>query len=155
MLHISNAHRAPRIFVVRTLFEEYAASLDVDLCFQHFQEELDGMPGDYAPPDGCLLLAEHENHIAGCVALRKLDEAVCEMKRLYVRPAFRGRHIGRKLAEAVIARAQQRGYTTMRLDTLPSMERARVLYDRLGFKETAPYCMNPVEGALFMERALR
>ncbi len=136
------------------LFEEYEVELDFDLCFQHFQEELDGLPGAYAPPEGCLLLAEQEDWAVGCVALHKLEEGICEMKRLYIRPAFRGRTIGRLLTEAVIGQARGLGYDALRLDTVPSMERARALYARLGFREIAPYCLNPIEGAIYMERDL-
>ena len=154
MVTIREAHYQPYLDEVRMLFEEYEAELDFDLCFQHFQEELDGLPGAYAPPEGCLLLAEQEGQAAGCVALRKLEEGVCEMKRLYVRPAFRGHTIGRLLTEAVIGQARGLGYDALRLDTVPSMERARALYARLGFREIAPYCLNPIEGAIYMERNL-
>ncbi len=154
MTTIREAHYQPYLDEVRMLFEEYEAELDFDLCFQHFQEELDGLPGAYAPPEGCLLLAEQEGRAAGCVALRKLEEGVCEMKRLYVRPAFRGHTIGRLLTEAVIGQARGLGYDALRLDTVPSMKRARILYARLGFREIAPYCLNPIEGAIYMERNL-
>ena len=133
------------------LFEEYEAELDFDLCFQNFQAELDGLPGAYAPPTGCLLLAESEGQAAGCVALRKLEEGICEMKRLYVRPAFRGRRIGRLLAEALIGQARGLGYLAMRLDTVPMMARAQTLYDKLGFRDIAPYYTNPTEGARYLE----
>ncbi len=154
MVTIREAHYQPYLDEVRMLFEQYEAELDFDLCFQHFQEELDGLPGAYAPPEGCLLLAEQEGRAAGCVALRKLEEGVCEMKRLYVWPAFRGRTIGRLLTEAVIGQARGLGYDALRLDTVPSMERARALYARLGFREIAPYCLNPIEGVIYMERDL-
>ena len=151
MVTIREAHYQPYLDEVRMLFEEYEAELDFDLCFQGFQAELDGLPGTYAPPKGCLLLAEQEGRAAGCVALRRLEEGVCEMKRLYVPPAFRGHKIGRLLTESVIGQARGLGYAAMRLDTVPSMERARALYARLGFREIAPYCLNPIEGALYME----
>src|SRR5262249_44671101 len=138
----------------RGLFEEYAASLDVSLDFQNFDEELATLPGDYAPPNGHLLLAVWQGQAVGCVALRQLSEGVCEMKRLYVKQPFQGLKIGRALAEAVIRQAREGGYSHMRLDTLPSMGRARAMYASLGFREITPYRYNPVEGTAFMELVL-
>jgi GNAT superfamily N-acetyltransferase len=138
----------------RRLFEEYAASLDFDLGFQNFEKELANLPGDYAPPFGCLLLAFHEGNAAGCVALRRLEEGVCEMKRLYVRPAFRGLGIGKTLTEAIIRQAREMGYNAMRLDTVATMSKAQALYTSLGFVDIASYRFNPQEGARFMELRL-
>ncbi|HVF28460.1 MAG TPA: GNAT family N-acetyltransferase [Pyrinomonadaceae bacterium] len=139
----------------RELFVEYAESLGFDLCFQDFEKELAELPGDYAPPTGRLLLASVGGHLAGCVALRKIDNDTCEMKRLYVRPEFCGLNLGRKLAVAIIEEARQINYSRMRLDTLPSMSAAITLYRSLGFKEIEAYRHNPVSGAMFMELSLR
>jgi HAD superfamily hydrolase (TIGR01549 family) len=139
----------------RRLFREYETSLGIDLCFQNFEQELAELPGRYAPPRGALFLArDEENAIAGCVALRPLDEEVCEMKRLFVRATFRRRGAGRLLAEEAIREARRIGYRSMRLDTLPSMRQAIPLYRSLGFTGIAPYTENPVEGALFLEKEL-
>jgi len=141
---------ADDVAVVRALFEEYAASLGFSLCFQDFERELAALPGDYAPPRGCLLLAWVDGEAAGCVALRDLGSGVCEMKRLYVRPSRRGR----RLVEELLARARALGYTRMRLDTVPAMAAAQALYRSLGFREIPPYRDNPVPGATYMERRL-
>jgi len=139
---------------VRALFKEYAASLGVDLCFQNFEKELTSLPGDYDPPTGRLLVAVDETRLAGCVALRRIDDQVCEMKRLYVRPAYRGTGLGRRLAETVISAAREIGYAQMRLDTLPSMKEAINLYHSLGFVEIPSYRFNPLEGVKYLELAL-
>jgi len=140
--------------IIKGLFVEYADSLGFELCFQNFDEELANLPGDYATPDGCLLLATYRDKVAGCVGLRKLSDGICEMKRLYVRPDLQGLKIGRALAEAVIEQARSIGYARMRLDTVPSMEVARQLYISLGFNDIEPYRHNPIEGAVFMELKL-
>lgn len=139
----------------RELFLEYAQSLGFSLCFQGFDQELAGLPGDYAPPEGRLLLARYRDQLAGCVALHPLEPGICEMKRLYLRPQFRGRGLGRVLAETVIAEARGIGCRKMRLDTVePVMPNAVAMYRRLGFKEIEPYRVNPIAGALYMELEL-
>ena len=154
-MELVQAESAAQVEEARRLFEEYAAATGVDLCFQNFGQELAALPGDYAPPSGRLILARADDGAAaGCVALRGIDEGACEMKRLYVRPAFRGTGLGRTLAERVIAEARAVGYERMRLDTLPSMGAAIALYRSLGFREIEPYRFNPVGGSLFMELKL-
>jgi carbonic anhydrase len=134
----------------RELFLEYGASLGFSLCFQDFDAELARLPGEYAPPDGRLLLATYDGALAGCVALRRWADASCEMKRLYVRPAFRGTGLGRALAERVIAEGRAAGYARMLLDTVPTMTAALALYHAHGFRDVAAYRANPVPGATFM-----
>ena len=154
MARIVRAEKPAQITEARKLFEEYAASLGIDLSFQSFAQELAGLPGEYAPPEGRLLLATAEGKTAGCVALRKISDGICEMKRLYVRPGFQGKGLGKELAVAVIREARGMGYQRMRLDTLPSMAKAQALYVALGFREIAPYRYNPIEGTKFMELEL-
>ena len=143
---------------VRVIFREYADGLGVDLCFQHFEDELAGLPGDYAPPRGALLLARVDGELAGCCALRALDNAdypnASEMKRLYVRKAFRGFGLGRQLAEAALDAARRAGYDCVLLDTLDDMEAARALYEDLGFEDIPPYYHNPIPGAHYLKADL-
>ncbi len=157
MIKLSQAESAEDVAEARSLFEEYAAWLALDLCFQNFAEELDQLPGRYAPPSGRLLLAfdEDERRVAGCVALRELDQETCEMKRLYVRPRMRGRRLGRMLADSIIAEARGIGYRRMLLDTLPErMSEAVRMYRAMGFQTVEPYYHNPTDGVLYMELKL-
>ncbi|MBI2838892.1 MAG: GNAT family N-acetyltransferase [Acidobacteria bacterium] len=150
-LSIKPAETDTDLALARELFVEYAGTLGFDLSFQNFQQELAELPGHYSPPEGGLLLARVGEQPAGCAAFRNLLTGVCEMKRLYVRPAFRGRAVGAALALAVIAAARAAGYARMRLDTVPSMKAAISLYRQLGFSEIPPYRANPIPGALFLE----
>ena len=140
---------------VHAIFLEYAQSLKVDLCFQNFDEELRDLPGEYVEPRGALLLAQVNGEIAGCCALRPLDGCdysnAAEMKRLYVRPAFRGLGLGRQLAEAILDTARHAGYACVLLDTLDDMEAARALYEDLGFEEVPPFYHNPHAGAHYLK----
>jgi putative acetyltransferase len=142
------------IDAARELFREYAASLGHDLEFQGFSEELATLPGGYAPPRGRLLLAWERGAAAGCVALRPIEPGICEMKRLYVRPAYRGAGLGRRLAERIVREARGLGYGRMRLDTLPAMDGARALYQALGFRSIPAYRANPIDRAVFLELML-
>ena len=149
---------------VRRLFAEYGESLGFDLCFQGFDCELAELPGKYAPPGGCILLAVAADHVeneaiedqqlAGCVALRPINSDTCEMKRLFIRPAFRGTGLGRRLATEIVGRARRAGYRAMRLDTLNTMTEALTLYNSLGFVEIEPYYANPIATAVYLELAL-
>jgi putative acetyltransferase len=151
-------HTPEQLEAVRGIFREYAEGLGVDLCFQQFDEELAGLPGDYAAPRGALLMALVDGELAGCCALRPLDTAdypnAAEMKRLYVRRAFRGFGLGRQLAEAILDAARQGGYDSVLLDTLDDMEAARALYEELGFEEIPPYYHNPIAGAHYLKADL-
>lgn len=153
-IHILEAHEPAHLPTVIALFQDYAASLDISLDFQGFDAELATLPGDYQPPRGCLLLALVDGRPAGCVAMRRLEPGLCEMKRLYVRPAFRGLSLGRLLVGEVCERARRAGHAAMRLDTLPSMAGALAVYRSSGFRDIEPYCFNPHAGAVFLEKTL-
>src|ERR1051326_1874808 len=156
MLEMIQVETPEQIATTRELMMEYANWLEFELCFQGFEEEMKSLPGKYAPPAGRLLLALWDDYTAGVAALRPMSEpGLCEMKRLYARPEFRGREIGRKLAKSVIAEAVEIGYGRMRLDTIPGkMDRAIAMYREMGFREIAPYYETPVSRTLFMELAL-
>ena len=154
MVKIVSATTPAHIQVIGDLFREYEQCLQVDLCFQRFEEELVGLPGQYAPPQGALLLAVESGQEAGCVAMRPLSGKACEMKRLYVRPAHLGRGIGKKLAVTVIELARSAGYVRMRLDTLEKLKPALALYDSLGFEKRSAYYENPLAGVVYLEREL-
>lgn len=151
---IGPGHHGRAVAEVRALFEEYASGLGFDLEFQGFSAELETLPGAYAPPAGCLLLGGVDGEPAGCVGVRPLESAVCEMKRLYVRPRFRGTGLGRRLAAAAIEHARAARYSAMRLDTLAGMAEAHSFYQRLGFRRIEAYRQNPLPGAVFLELAL-
>ena len=144
-----------QIAQARELFLEYQKSLGIELCFQNFEQEVANLPGHYVPPDGRLLLAYFDGQLAGCVALHQWEPGICEMKRLYLRPSFRGKGLGRVIAERIISEARDIGYQQMRLDTIgPIMKDAVEMYRKLGFREIAPYRPNPVEGTMYMELQL-
>ena len=152
---LRQAESAEEMASIRELFLEYANSLGFSLCFQSFDHELASLPGDYAQPRGRLVLARQEGVAAGCVALHRLEDGICEMKRLYVRPQFRGRGLGKLLAQHIIREARALGYQQLRLDTVePTMREAVAMYRKMGFREVAPYRPNPIEGALYMELTL-
>jgi putative acetyltransferase len=155
MIRIENADTPELVRLARELFVEYSESLGVDLCFQGFTEELARLPGEYAKPAGRLMLVFEGPETMGCGALRPIDDRVCEMKRVYLRPSVRGKGAGRMLIGALIETAREMGYERMRLDTLPSMTRAKEIYRSLGFREIAPYRVNPVPGASYLELDLR
>jgi GNAT superfamily N-acetyltransferase len=151
----TQAESPAQIAQARELFLEYAQSLGFSLCFQGFDHELATLPGDYAPPEGRLLLAYYDAQVAACAALHKLEPGICEMKRLYLRPQFRGKGLGRALADRVISEARQIGYHRMRLDTVePVMKDAVAMYRKIGFQEIPPYRTNPMPGAMYMELRL-
>lgn len=154
-IQIFPAHSVSQLQQIRALFEDYQADLGVDLCFQGFAAELNDLPGEYSEPGGALLLASVDQSPAGCCAFRPLHNTdhlnACEMKRLFVRPAFRGLGLGRMLVEQTMTLAHLAGYTTMLLDTLRDMEAARALYQEAGFVEVAPYYHNPLPGAHYLK----
>ena len=150
-MQIRQAITPEQIGAILELFEEYAAWLQIDLCFQGFAAEVATLPGLYAPPRGCLLLAMQGEDIAGCVALRPVGETACEMKRLFVRPAYQGHGLGSALAQGVVLEARSIGYSTMRLDTLPDMYKAIRLYEFLGFVRRSAYYDTPLQETIFME----
>ena len=154
MLKIIQAISDTHINQVKELFIEYTYNLNIDLEFQDFEQELNNLLGDYSPPAGRLLLAFYKNKLAGCIALRKFNVKICEMKRLYVRKEFRGKGIGKALANQVIKLAIKIKYNYMQLDTLPSMRQAISLYNSLGFKKILPYRYNPIKGAKFFQLKL-
>ena len=155
MIKIFEANTNEFIEKTKELIREYAQSLEFDLGFQDFDKEMENFPGQYALPGGCLYVALDENQPIGCVALRDLGHGICEMKRLYVKPFFRGQKVGKLLAEVVIKAAKDMGYDFMRLDTIPSMKHANMLYNALGFEQIAPYRFNPLDGATFFELNLK
>ena len=155
MTEIQTAMLPDEIRAIRQLFQEYADSLDFKLDFQDFREELATLPGKYAPPLGSILVARENGETVGCVAVRPLGEEICEMKRLYVKPAHRGRRVGRELALAIIEEAKRLGYKAMRLDTVVAMKEASALYRALGFQPIEAYCYNPLPGAMYFELKLR
>ncbi len=142
------------IETLRILFLEYESSLGIDLSFQQFDKEVSTLPGEYAPPGGCLFLAYKDEEPAGCAAIQKIADDICELKRMYVRPSYRGLGLGKQLARAAIKAACNIGYHRMRLDTLPDMTEAITLYRSLGFVTISPYRFNPIPGTLFMELVL-
>ena len=156
MASIIHASTVNHVNQAKELFAEYANSLEIDLGFQNFDKEWKNLPGEYgASVDGCLLLAVDNKQPCGCVALRKIDEMTCEMKRLYVRPQWTGQGIGKRLAMSIIEEAKALGYRFMRLDTLPMMKQAVSLYQSLGFYPIEPYRFNPFEGAMYLEVDLK
>ena len=153
-MKIFEAISSLQINIAADLFREYQQFLDVDLCFQGFQKELATLPGKYAPPQGAILLVEQNGKIAGCVAVRLLKDDICEMKRLYVKDKFQGLSLGRKLTEAIIAKAKVLGYKKMQLDTLQRLDRAIGLYEKMGFKQIQPYYANPLTEVIYWELEL-
>ena len=154
MVRLIEPTSASHIEAVRELWKEYWDWLDFEPCFQDFDREVMNLPGEYGSPDGCMVLAMVDSEVAGCVALRRLENNRCEMKRLYVRPTFRGHKVGFSLAAKIVDEGRKRGYTAMRLDTLPRMEKAIAIYEALGFREVEPYTEEPIDGAKYLELSL-
>jgi len=154
MTEIYTARLPDEITVIKDLFQEYAESLNFDLDFQDFSQELETLPGKYSAPEGSILVAKENGESVGCVAVRPLGSEICEMKRLFVRPAHRGKNLGRELAVAIIEEAKRLGYKAMRLDTVVAMKEASALYRALGFQQIEPYCYNPLPGAMYFELKL-
>ncbi|HEX7319867.1 MAG TPA: GNAT family N-acetyltransferase [bacterium] len=154
MLKLIEATSQNHVQEIRGLFKEYTETLGFDLDFQDYAREFAGLPGEYQAPDGFLMLALWDNETAGCAAMRKIEDRICEMKRMYVRPKYRGKGIGREMAVRIIEIARSIGYARMRLDTIDTMTEAISLYESLGFKDIKPYRYNPVKGARYMEIAL-
>lgn len=154
MLDIIQATTPGQLEQARSLIREYTDGLGIDLSFQELEQELADFPGAYAPPSGCLLLAVDGSEAAGCIGIRELEPGTCEMKRLYIRPAWRGHGLGRRLVEAALEQARAMGYSAMCLDTLPEMQSAIRLYQSFGFQRTEPYYANPIPGALFFKLRL-
>jgi putative acetyltransferase len=154
MIEIIHATAPCQIDQARTLIREYTDALGIDLSFQELEQELADFPGAYAPPGGCLLLALDGSEAAGCIGIRELEPGTCEMKRLYIRSAYRGHGLGGKLVEAALEQARAMGYSAMYLDTLPEMESALRLYQSFGFQRTEPYYVSPIPGALFFKLQL-
>lgn len=154
MIKIVEAKKEGHLNQARILFREYEIFLGVDLCFQGFEQEITELPGKYASPKGCLLLGMDGNKLVGCVAVRPLQEDICEMKRLFVRPEFRGHGYGKILVEEIIKKAHNIGYHYMRLDTLSSLKQAINLYESFGFKKIKPYCFNPLPDVICWELKL-
>jgi ribosomal protein S18 acetylase RimI-like enzyme len=154
-MRIKQAQTKTEIEEVRRLFREYEKFLNVDLCFQGFEEELAGLPGGYTPPDGDLLIGLDRERIVGCVAVRKIDDGVCEMKRLFVRQEARGNGLGKKLAHKIIISARKLGYSLIRLDTLEKLTEAINIYNTLGFRKIEPYYKNPLPGVVYYSLVLK
>ena len=154
MTEFVRAESEAQLESARELFIEYQEELGIDLCFQNFQAELERLPGKYSTPQGCLLLVYHDEKLAGCMALKRISDITCEMKRMFLRSEFRGNGIGRVMTLEIINRAREIGYSKMRLDTVPQLKAAIALYRSLGFVEIEPYRDNPIPGSLYMELTL-